>query len=213
MHYSSLLQCPHLLSVMEAGFEQLLIFPFFRLAELVEGPSLNFLASLATLVWVQTRCSAWVEQFLYGLCPSCSGEAAFLLDGKPGIFLSSWRDKCMLRTWSYHGAQLWFWFQSCAHSSSLCFFVEHWTDLYSLLQQEQLSPFPLKHRLCCYNCAIPPGLKQKSVSNWIQANIRPARRGFPAWQRYSTLCQAKGHTFCCKIPMIFTWKKYLLFFP
>lgn len=53
------------LSVMEAGFRQLLVFPFFKLDELVEGALVNQGASLARLVWVQTRCR-------------CMDEAVFL---------------------------------------------------------------------------------------------------------------------------------------
>lgn len=68
---------------------------------------------------------------------------------------------------------------------------------------------------CCYNPAIPPGLKLKSVSNWIQANIRPAHSGFPAWLWYSTVCQAKRHTFLPWNPHDFHLEKkkpFLFFF-
>ena len=110
-----------------------------------------------------------------------------------------------------HWAQNRFW----SSAGDLC--SDHWLCVRFLWSTEQtFIPFFSKNNFlhflsstgfCCYNPAIPPGLKLKSVSNWIQANIRPASSGFPAWLGYSILCQAKRHTFCLKTLMIFTWKK------
>lgn len=84
-------------------------FPFSNWLSWWKGP--RWTDGLLLQPWFGYRqgVGAWVEQFLYGLCPSCSGEAVFFPDGKPGCFLPLWMDKCMLSTWSYHGAQTWFW--------------------------------------------------------------------------------------------------------
>lgn len=72
-----------------------------NLAKFLEGTVLNWWASLMRLVWVRAsiekeRCLGGAV--LDGWCPSWSGEAGFLLDGKPACFLPSWRDKWILST-------------------------------------------------------------------------------------------------------------------
>lgn len=93
-----------LFGVIEGGFEQLLVFHLncCKLAEFLEGTMLNWKASLIRLVWVQAsiekgRCLSGAV--LWGQCPSWSGEADFLPDGKPVCFLPSWRDKWLLNAW------------------------------------------------------------------------------------------------------------------
>lgn len=103
----------------------------------------------------------WLRPFLvdgrdprvYWDCPYfCWCKQAEFLGGKlPQGWAFLTRDKWVLSTWILtikHKIAFGIQSGSCAWPGGFVHdFCEHWAGLYSFLQREQLSPFPVKHRL------------------------------------------------------------------